>query len=200
MKTDYTEEQKRRVDEAYMKVAKRINELAPDDSKVEQSLPPIDKAVLLDILHELELGCLTLMPDYARGLACAATLYQRLGDNVKALALMERACQVDTQSAGIALAASQAADDVNDLDKALYYAREAVNREPDQPDILVAYAMKLLDAGRDEEASKVLDKAILIGQNHPVSQDILLAFVAAIYKERERPPLEDFPSSDFSDN
>lgn len=190
MKTNLNEEQRKRFNEVVKKVGDRLADLSEKDHQAGRTLLYIGEPELRELITEINTVCLAMVPDHCPSMVGAAFLHKRLGEFAEALALLEQACKLDTLMPAIPMEASLIAGELEDIDKAIFYAEEALRRSPYQPDLLANYAINLIVAARDIEALDTIETALRIDPDYLLAQNVFTVISMVMSGECKRPSLK----------
>lgn len=134
---------------------------------------------------------LAIYPQHFQSLFLLGKLYQRLGDYEKSLSYLEASLTLEKTNHNIPQEASLVAMHLNQVDKAIEYSKEALQRNPGDIALLGNHSMNLLIAGLDDEAKNTIDKAVLLNPEDTINQRIKAKVYGIIEGREQRPTFKD---------
>ena len=135
--------------------------------------------------------CLEMVPAHWQAMVFLGKAYQRMGSYAEALAMFERAMEIESVNSAIPREASLTAALIRNIDKAIQYSAIANERKPNDYTLLSNHALNLLLGKRDEEARSVIGQALGLAPEDKVNQRISLMINEVISGKRKRPNPED---------
>lgn len=183
------------------KNAEAFNEIFDQASKKQQglvllgdyrakSLTSSEKSRLEESVNGFE-KCLEMFPDHWQSMVLMAKSLQRLERHKEALEQLEKAFEIEQANHIIPMEAALEAMHLQDIDKALFYSGESLQRKPGDYALMGNHAMNLLVGKKDAEAKTIIAKAIKIEPNDPVNKNIAALVADVISGKRKRPTFED---------
>jgi Flp pilus assembly protein TadD len=135
--------------------------------------------------------CLEIVPDHWPSMFLMGKSYQRLGDHVAALAMMERAYKLESNNPSIPMEASLEAMHVGDVSKSIFYSEASLKLKPSDPGLMGNHAMNLLIAGKDPEAKAFINQALVIQPRDEINQNVYKIIDEVTSGKRARPTFRD---------
>jgi len=132
--------------------------------------------------------CLSLIPNHWQINWLIAKVYQALSENKKALNHFEIAVEIEKNNPDLPREASISAMDSGNVDLAVKYSQEALNREPNDSGLYCNHAVNLMVLGNDNEAISYIKKAIEMEPNDEINKYAfsLINDVANVQKKRPK--------------
>jgi tetratricopeptide (TPR) repeat protein len=134
---------------------------------------------------------LSIYPDHFQSLFFLGKLYQRLGNYEQALSYFDTALKLEQTNHNIPQEASLVAMNLNQVDKAIEYSKEALRRKPDDFALLGNHSMNLLIAGLDYEAKETIETAISLNPADNINQRIKTKIHGVISGQIKRPTFKE---------
>lgn len=176
--------------EIFERAGKRQEGLIFLDGYQRKKLNESEKRRLEEAIKDFQ-KCLDIVPSHWQSMMLMAKALQRLERHSEALEQLETALKIELENHSIPLEASLEAMHLKDLDKAILYSKESLNRRPNDFALLGNHAMNLLVAKKDLEAKEAIEKAIIIQPNDSVNRNIESIVKDVLSGKRERPTFED---------
>ena len=131
--------------------------------------------------------CLVLIPDHWQTNWLIAKVYQTISENVKALEYFEIAMSIEKNNPDLPREASISAMDSGNIELAIKYSLEAINREPNDSGLYCNHALNLMVLGNDNEAINWIKKAIEIEPNDQINKNVFSLINEVAIGKRKRP-------------
>lgn len=176
--------------ELFERAGKRQEGLILLDGYHRKQVNPSEKVRLEESIKDFQ-KCLEIVPSHWQSMVLMAKAFQRLEKHAEALEQLELAFNTEKENHIIPMEASLEAMHLKDLDKALYYSEESIERKPNDFVLMGNHAMNLLVAHRDNEAKEMIEKAIKLKPNDSVNRNIESIVKDVVSGKRERPTFED---------
>ena len=185
-----TKEQIDYFNQVFERAGKRQNRLVFLDGYNRQPIGFFGKKKLKKSIEDFK-ECLEMIPDHWQSMVLMSKAYQRLGLHTEAFELLEKAFEIETENSTIPMEASLEAMHLNKIDKAIFYSEESIKRKPGDSALLGNHAMNLLVAKQDDEAKRIIDKAIDLNPKDSININIQRKINDVINGKSKRPTFED---------
>ncbi len=176
--------------EIFERAGKRQEGLILLDGYLRKQLNSSEKVRLEESIKDFQ-KCLEIAPNHWQTMVLMAKSFQRLERHAEALEQLESAFNTEKENHTIPMEASLEAMHLKDLDKALCYSEESLKRKPNDFALMGNHAMNLLIAQKDNEAKKMIEKAITMKPNDSVNKNIESIVKGVLSGNRKRPTFED---------
>ena len=130
---------------------------------------------------------LAFKSDHWQSMLLKAKAYQRLGEHPAALEWLMKGMEVEPNNHILPKEASIEAVVMCDMEKALEFSAEAVNRKEGDPELLGNHAMNFLLAEKDEDARQTIKMAIEAAPDDAFNQRISRLIEDVIAGKKDRP-------------
>lgn len=131
--------------------------------------------------------CLKLLPNHWQTNWLIAKVYQVLSENEKALEHFEIAVKIENTNPNLPREASISAMDSGNLNLAVEYSKEAINRDKNDAGLYCNHAVNLMVLGIDDEAIIFIKKAIEMEPDDKINHNAYTLIKAVASGERRRP-------------
>ncbi|WP_196890134.1 SseB family protein [Aureivirga sp. CE67] len=153
-------------------------------------LSKADYAKLEESIEDFK-RCLDMIPEHWQSMVLMAKAYQKIGEHENALEALEKAFLIEKEDHTIPMEASTEAMHMNDNEKAIFYAEEALKRKPNDAALSGNYALNLFLAKRDDEAVQTIEEALRLDPKDRVNQNIQVIINDVVSGKKERPNFKD---------
>lgn len=131
--------------------------------------------------------CLKLIPNHWQTNWLIAKVYQAISENQKALNHFQIAVEVERTNPDLPREASISAMDSGNVELAVKYSLEAINREPNDSGLYCNHAINLMVLGNDKEAIEYINKAIALEPNDVINKKAYSLILDVTNQKRRRP-------------
>jgi len=132
-------------------------------------------------------ACLEIVPDAWPSMWGQGKAHQAIGEHAAALDWFERTSQIETGNADVWREATAEALAVGDAPRAVQYAQNAVQLQPENSGLYANLALSFLLAGRDGDAQNAARISCRGDPDDETNQRVLRLVEAVITGDRERP-------------
>ncbi len=135
--------------------------------------------------------CLKLIPNHWQTNWLIAKVYQAISENEKALQHFQISVEIEKTNQNLPREASISAMDSGNVELAIKYSLEAINRAPNNSELYCNHAINLMVLGNDLEAMKCIKKAIEMDPNDQININALSLIQDVANKKRRRPKYDE---------
>ena len=131
--------------------------------------------------------CLSLVPNHWQTNWLIAKVYQALSENENALNHFKIALEIEKDNPNLPREASISAMDSGNIELAVKYSLEAINREPNDSGLYCNHALNLLVMEKDQDALKWIKKAMEMEPNDGINKNVFSLINDVVNGKRKRP-------------